>query len=367
MRQDQSPSDARREDPDPALAPRAADPAAWRRFGRDMAVAALAIGAAAVAFVMAMDPYGLRAAPGRPGGPIMDRNQRFMYPQIARGGPFDAAVFGTSTARLLDPEDLDRAFGARFANLAINAATPDEQGRLAALFLAGRPVRAALFGLDATWCAGAPPRRTAHPFPDWLYEPEAPGAVLKQVNLQGLAVAGRVALHALHLAPERLRPDGYGVFTPPEAAYDLARARLHIRAGTRSDPEAVEPASGPDRPEAGMPALDRLDALLAALPAPARRIVAFMPVHVAAQGASGTEQGRREAACKARVAEIGRRRGALVVDFRIPSPVTTEDSNYWDALHYRLPIASRIVAGLKAAAETGADDSQGFYRVLARP
>jgi hypothetical protein len=55
-----------------------------------------------------------------------------------------------------------------------------------------------------------------------------------------------------------------------------------------------------------------------------------------------------------------------VVDFRRPSPVTVEDANYWDALHYRLPIAGRIVAGLRAARETGADDPGGFYRVLAR-
>ena len=228
-------------------------------------------------------------------------------------------------------------------------------------------MRTALVGLDATWCAAAPPPRTAHPFPDWLYRPGAPWGVLRQANLQALAVAGRVALNGVGLAPARLRGDGYGVFTPPEAAYDLQRARLHIRAGTRFDPEAGESATPADASGAAMPALDRLDALLAALPAQAHRIVAFMPVHVAAQGAPGTAQGLREAACKARAAEIGRARGALVVDFRIPSPVTAQDANYWDALHYRLPVAGRIVAGLKAAAETGADDAQGFYRVLARP
>ena len=367
MRQDQKPSDR-----EPGVLPggraREGLPASvWRRFARDLVLSALMTGIAAVAFVAALDPYGLRAAPGRPVGPIMDRNQRFMYPQIARGGAFDAAVFGTSTARLLDPRDLDQAFGGRFANLAVNAATPDEQGRLAELFIAGRPVRAALFGLDATWCAPAPPARTAHPFPDWLYAAGTPWGVLHQVNLQGVAVAGRVGLHALHLAPARLRADGYGVFTPPEASYDLERARLHIRAGTRFDPEAEASGEAAAGPDAAMPALDRLDALLAALPEGARRIVAFMPVHAAAQGAPGTAEGRREAACKARAAEIGRRRGALVVDFRIPSPVTTADANYWDALHYRLPVASRIVAGLKAAAETGADDPHGFYRVLAHP
>src|SRR3712207_6914903 len=52
--------------------------------------------------------------------PIMDINQRFMYPQIVRSGRFDAAVFGTSTVRLPDPRKLGRAFGARVANLGLD-------------------------------------------------------------------------------------------------------------------------------------------------------------------------------------------------------------------------------------------------------
>ncbi len=56
---------------------------------------------------------------------------------------------GTSTARLLDPQELDRAFGGRFANLAMNAATPWEQTQLARLFLTRAPARACCFGLDA--------------------------------------------------------------------------------------------------------------------------------------------------------------------------------------------------------------------------
>ncbi|AWN38101.1 hypothetical protein [Methylobacterium radiodurans] len=338
----------------------------WRAFAILFAGTVLALGLAVVGLVAVLDPYGLRTGPGRAPGPIMDRNQRFMYPQIARSGAFDAAVFGTSTARLLEPGALAEAFGGRFTNLAVNAATPDEQMRLAGLFLAaGRP-RTVLFGLDATWCAAAPPARTQHPFPDWLYAPDAPLGLWHQVSWQALTVASRVALHALHLAPARIRSDGYAVFTPPETAYDLTRARAHIRAGTAMDPDAVAPG-GAGPAEGGMPALDRLDALLAALPRETRRILAFMPVHAAAQGQPGTEAGRREAACKARVAEIGRVRGALAVDFRIPSPVTTEDANYWDALHYRLPVADRIVAGLKDAARTGADAPDGFYRVLAHP
>src|SRR4051812_14702200 len=220
------------EDPSwsPAPIPAFAPAAAWRRFALTFAGLAVLLGLGAVGFIAAMDPYGLRAAPGRAPGPIMDLNQRFMYPQIVRGGAYDAAVFGTSTARLLDPRDLDAAFGARFANLAMNAATPFEQRELARLFLGRGGVRAVIFALDATWCAADADRRrlTFRPFPPWLYEPGTPYGTIRQVNWQSLATAGRVALHRLGRAPARIRGDGYAVFTPPEASYDAARAATHI-------------------------------------------------------------------------------------------------------------------------------------------
>lgn len=336
---------------------------AWSRFVRWTLIAVLLAGSALVAFIAAADPYGLRAAPGHPPGPIVDTNQRLSYPAIARGGDFDAAVFGTSTARLLDPAALDAAFGARFANLAVNAATPDEQMRLAGLFLARRPIKAVLFGLDAPWCAAQPALRTEHAFPDWLYEEGAPWGVLRQANLRGLTAAvNAVQVRFGHGRP-RIRGDGYGVFTPPEASYDAARARAHI-AEAAGDPTAR--AASPDAPFPALDALDALDAALGALPPEMEKVIAFMPVHARAQGQPGTPAGRREEACKAKAAEIGARRHALVVDFRRISPVTAEDTNYWDALHYRLPIAARVVAGLRDAARGGGDDPQGFYRVLAR-
>ncbi|WP_407524506.1 hypothetical protein [Methylobacterium oryzisoli] len=353
-----------------AVRPAGADPAApvvagsagaWRRFVGTVLAVAAAAGLAILGFIAAMDPYGLRAAPGRPPGPIMDLNQRFMYPQVVRSGAFDAAVFGTSTARLLDPESLDAALGGRFANLAMNAATPWEQVQLARLFLDTVQVRGVVFGLDANWCdAKADAKRlTFRAFPAWLYRSDAAWrGLLHQWNLQSLQIAGRVLLHRLGRMPERIRHDGYEVFTPPEASYDAARAATHIRTWEREDP-SVGP--GP------LPALDWLDALLAALPPEARRLVAFMPVHVGAQAPPGSPGAEREAACKARAAAIGRSRGATVVDFRIPSGVTTRDANYWDPLHYRLPIAARVVAALARAEASGADDPDGFYRVLAHP
>ncbi len=116
-----------------------------------------------------------------------------------------------------------------------------------------------------------------------------------------------------------------------------------------------------------MPALPWLDALLGLVPADGLKLVAFMPVNVAAQPEPGSAAAAREATCKAQVTAIARRHGATVVDFRIPSAVTRDDTNYWDALHYRLPVAARIVADLKRAVAEPRDDPDGVYRVLAAP
>ena len=334
---------------------------AWRGFARTFAAAASVAAAVAAGFIAAFDPYGLRAAPGRPSGPLMDLNQRFMYPQVVRSRAYDAAVFGTSTARLLDPRDLDRAFGARFANLAMNAATPWEQVQLAALFLRETRPKALILSLDATWCeADADAKRlTGRAFPPWLYGDAPWGGFLRQVNLRSLEIAGRVAANRLlgeARAPARIRGDGFEVFVPPDETYDDARARALIHGGDRDD----APASGPIE----TPALAWLEDLLAKAPPEALRIVAFMPVHVAAQGRPGGARAERDRVCKARAAAIARRAGATTVDFRIPSPVTTRDANYWDALHYRLPIGARVVEGLRRAVETGRDDPDGIYTVV---
>lgn len=203
---------------------------AWWRFVATFVAVALGLGVVAVAFVAAMDPYGLRVAPGHPPGPLMESNQRFMYPQVVRSHAYDSAVFGSSTSRLLDPIELDRRFGGRFANLAMNAATPYEQVTMARLFLRHVTPRSVLFGLDRNWCDpdADTQRFTPRPFPAWLYVEDPPFATLRQVNWQSLTAAGSVLLHRLGRAQPRLRADGYAVFTPPESGYDAARAARHI-------------------------------------------------------------------------------------------------------------------------------------------
>ena len=130
----------------------------WRVFAATLCAAAAAVGAVLYGFVLLLDPYGLRAT-----RPIMDLNQRFMYPQIVRSRRFDAALFGTSTVRLLDPDRLNAVLGVRFANLGLNAGTPWEQMQLADLFLRQVPEpKALVFGLDRNWCEADADRKRTH-------------------------------------------------------------------------------------------------------------------------------------------------------------------------------------------------------------
>ncbi len=67
---------------------------------------AFAAGATAVVWliILLLDPYGVSPIRLPIARPIMDINQRYMYPQIVRSGAYDSVVIGTSTSRLLDPE-----------------------------------------------------------------------------------------------------------------------------------------------------------------------------------------------------------------------------------------------------------------------
>ena len=53
----------------------------------------------------------------------------------------------------------------------------------------------------------------------------------------------------------------------------------------------------------------------------------------------------------------------VAADFMIPSAITQNDDNYWDALHYRVAIADRLASEL-AEASRGEASQSGDYRLL---
>jgi hypothetical protein len=334
-------------------------------------VSLLIVAIAAVLFsglagaVWALDPYGARASASRPATPIMDINQRYMYPQIVRSGQFDSAVFGTSTVRLLDPVRLGDLLGGRLANLGLNAGTPWEQTQLADLFLRKVPApRVLVFGVDQTWCdpeADTPEKRlTPRPFPPWLYDDSPWNDIEGAVSLQSLEIAGRVAMHRLGFAKERIRRDGYDVFLPPDASYDVGRARFHLWGDRERRPVPVAAAADSGIPAPAMPALAWLDGLLARTPATTSTFLLLPPLHAGSLPHPDSPAFAREAACKARLAALASKHGVSLVDFRLSSDVTLADENYWDPLHYRVGIARRMEDALRAVRD-GVSDG-GWWR-----
>jgi hypothetical protein len=339
----------------------------WAGFLRTfLLVFALAFGSA-FAFIILMNPFGNLPALAFATHVIMDTNDRYQYPAIVRSGDFDSAVFGTSSSRLLDPVWQEGAFSGRFANLGFNDGRAWEQYQLALLFLRTVPrPRMLLFGIDWVWCDAAADVNRVSTRGWWLYDDDLRNDWLNAFSFKALRVSALQLGNRIGMLSPRFPPNGFDVFVPPESAYDAAKARGYI---WRDRPYPIVPATPPfvptDTERAGWsyPALAWLEEIVARAPADATVVLAFMPVHVAQQPEPGLPAEAREAECKARIAQIAGRRRTPLVDFKIASPITRNDLNYWDGMHYRLPIAKRIIDGIATAVSTRQDDPGGDWVV----
>jgi hypothetical protein len=338
----------------------------WQVSNRTFLTTFTAVLAVVYIFILLVDPYGVV-----PFSPPFERpltsSQRQMYPQILRTGRYDSIVVGTSTSRLLDPDALDRALGGHFASLAMPAESAWEQVRVIDYFR--RTVAAPgalLMGLDHEWCdrgsSAYPMARTAireKEFPVWAYDESRWNDLFYLLNIPTLEAASRAVGYLWGKVPTRLRRDGFEVFVPPDSSYDVVRARDNLRPSVARPHEAGDTAME-------FPALPWLDESLASLPGATRKYLVFPPPHVSALPAPGSPGAAREEECKEKIAAIARRRGAILVDWRLASRLTTEDSNYWDKLHYRLPIAYKLIDDLGHIVKEGRQSPDGSYRILVR-
>lgn len=319
-----------------------------------MWLAAAALGGLAVVygFVAIVDPWGvLPLSPPLPRVPI-STNARFSFPALARSPAFDSAVFGTSTSRLLDPAVLDPLFGARFANLAMNSATAYEQSRLLGVFARAHPhARMAIIGLDSDWCTTAPERTTGRPFPAWMYGGSPWRGYREIANLYAVQEAANQFAVMTGLKRRRYGLDGYTNFLPDERAYDPRRvAETFAKFGDAPNGSPI-----PGVPFE-FPIMRLLEDDLRVLPDTATKLLFFVPYHVSQQGPPGSADAARIAACKQAVVKVAAAvPGTVVLDFMIPSDITRDRDNYWDPLHYRLPIATRLMRDLAAGHATPDD------------
>lgn len=343
----------------------------WRRFVWIAVSGFAGVIVLLVAFILLMNPYGNLPSVLFSEHVISDINQRFQYPALIRSKRYDSIVIGASDSRLLHPKALERVFGGRFANLAMNAGLAYEQYRIADLFI--REVehrRTLLVGVDHVWCdADADKERvTFRGFPEWMYDADWRNDLPYMLNAKALEISGRRFAQSLGLKEARFI-DGYEVFTPPESAYDPIKVRLKLWGANGPAPQQSQAspftASAAERAGWDYPALVWLDEI-------AKRfggsiVFVYVPAHIAAQPKPGSVKAARREECKARIAAIARRHEAPFIDFDLNSEITALDANWWDRLHYRVPIADRIVKDIEQALITGKDDPNGHWRYREGP
>ena len=302
-------------------------------------------------FVVLVDPWDiLPLSPPLPRVPI-STNARFSFPALARSPAFDAAVFGTSTSRLLQPAQLNPAFGARFANLAMNSATAWEQTRLLEVFLRAHPrPRALIIGLDAEWCRDPVARTTSRPFPEWMYGANLWAAYAHMLSPYAVQEAANQFAVMVGLKRRRYGLDGYTSFVPDDAAYDRARVDAAFARWPPLDASPAQPGQA-----FRFPAMEMLRAALARVPGTARVVLYFTPNHLSQQGTPGTWTAAWWAACKREAGAVAAQRGAALLDFMVPSAITRDRDNYWDPLHYRVAVARHLAAALARGSDGDAE------------
>ncbi len=343
----------------------------WRRFVLIAVGGFAGIVVLLSVFILLMNPYGNLPRILFSEHVITDTNQRFQYPALIRSQRYDSIVIGASDARLLHPKALDRVFGGRFANLAMDAGQAYEQYRIADLFIREAARRSTLLaGVDHVWCEenADNERFTYRGFPEWMYDADWRNDLRYMLNVRALEISGRRLGQSFGLKEARFI-DGYDVFTPPESAYDPVKVRLKLWGANGPQPKQAKAspyeASAAERAGWQYPALVWLDEIATRFGG--RVVFVYVPAHISAQPTPSSEKAARREECKARIAAIARRHEAPFIDFDLNSEITTNDANWWDRLHYRLPIADRIVNDIEQALATGKDDPKGDWRYREGP
>ncbi len=309
------------------------------------------------AFVFIVDPYD-----ALPFNPPLDRaptstNQRLAYPAIARAPIFDSAIFGTSTVRMLRPPRLNMALDARFANLSLNSGTWWEQIQLFKLFHRYHVTpKYIIWGIDTVWCRPhrPGPKLTPRPFPAWLYNESSLDNFLHMLNFATIEHAGQAVGIMLGINRPAFDADGFRNLNWRGAAYDLEKARKNIYGRKQGralrQPLPVPQITHAQREMARYPNVTRLEQALAPLEITTQVILMMVPYHAWYLGAKNSEKELQYRECKTRVFNLARRMpNAVFVDFMFPSALTTQDRNYWDALHYNDAGMVQVEDGLIAA------------------
>ncbi len=281
------------------------------------------------ALLLLLDPYDTgRLTPlDRPGVP--ETAPRTASASRVRNPAFNAAIIGNSTIQLVSPERLKGLTGLDFVQLSVPGTGPMEQEALVERLFAlrGKGIGTLILGLDDTWCDATRETRTVNPFPFWLHDPSDAVYAASLFRLTSLEfLPGRILVMLGRKRPAR--QDGY---------WDFEALKPEARPGDAAR-SAMTP---PPVPDTGA-AVNAIRSIAMAMPAGTRLVLVHPPVHVTEAAASDLEQKRLLAACKAALRAATGRNDIAVADLWIDDEQTRNPALFFDATHYRRPLAERI-------------------------
>ena len=349
--------------------------ARWKGFVRILIIAFSGLFAAGYLFILIVDPYGmLPISFDFDRGPIT-AEQRFFYPNLAKKSQFDSAIIGTSTIRLLNPDDLNPLLESKFVNLAMNAASVFEQEAIFNVFLRFHPYpKTVIFDVDhvyfdsnnyAKHIGAVKPEN----FPEWMYD-ENPLNDLLPYNWRTMQITIKQFKCITGMRPYKFRLDGYEDYTKTMFSHDIDHVR-EIIYGSKT-PKKKKPVEPPIQatPELitsfEFPAVRHLDRMLSRLPESTLKIVIIPPFHIYHQATPGSEDAVKWKEFKHRVASmVCRYQNALLLDFMIESPITKRDENFYDQTHYTVAVAKEISRWIAQEAVSQAENAN-FNRYCTR-
>ena len=145
----------------------------WKRFFRILFISCSSLFIAGYLFILIVDPYGMLPLQFDFDRSPAGGDRRYWLPHMAKNSQFDSAIIGSSTIRLLNPDDLNPLFNSRFVNLGIEGASLFEQEAIFDVYLRYHPrPKIIIFGADLAYFDpehfGVVTK--AMNFPEWMYD-----------------------------------------------------------------------------------------------------------------------------------------------------------------------------------------------------